>query len=113
MESLDRSRTGEALVGSHWFYLSGCQDGFSCGWNIAYLHHFADKDGNRIAPITMGLPPDMPEEVRNLVAFKVGGGNKTELTVTEYDWPVGQMMEMSRKGMEQCLDKMAASVVET
>ena len=80
---------------------------------IEYLHHFADKDGNRIAPATMGLPPDMPEEVRNLVTFKFVGGNKTELTVTEYDWPVGQMMEMSRKGMEQCLDKMAASVVET
>ena len=80
---------------------------------IEYLHHFADQDGNRVHPITMGLPPDMPEEVRNLVTFKVGGGNKTELTVTEYDWPVGQMMERSRKGMEQCLDKMAASVVET
>jgi uncharacterized protein YndB with AHSA1/START domain len=80
---------------------------------IEYLHHFADKDGNRIAPATMGLPPDMPDEVRNLVSFKVVGGNKTELTVTEYDWPVGQMMEMSQKGMEQCLDKMAASVVET
>jgi len=80
---------------------------------IEYLHHFADKDGNRIAPATMGLPPDMPEEVRNLVTFKFVGGNKTELTVTEYDWPAGQMMEMSRQGMEQCLDKMAASLVET
>src|SRR4029450_2075862 len=69
--------------------------------------------GTRLSPATMGLPPDMPDEVRNLVSFKVVGGNKTELTVTEYDWPVGQMMEMSRKGMEQCLDKMAASVVET
>ena len=27
---------------------------------------------------------------------------------TEYDWPVGHMMEMSKMGMEQCLDKMAA-----
>jgi uncharacterized protein YndB with AHSA1/START domain len=80
---------------------------------IGYLHHFADKDRNRIAPATMGLPPAMPEEVRNLVTFKVVGGNKTELTITEYDWPVGQMMEMSRTGMKQCLDKMATSVVET
>jgi len=77
---------------------------------IEYLHHFADKDGNRVAPATMGLPPDMPEEVRNLVTFKAVGGNKTELTVTEYDWPLGQMMEMSKIGMEQCLDKMAASL---
>lgn len=75
---------------------------------IEYLLHFADKNGNRVDPVTMGLPPDMPQEVRNLVTFKAVGG-KTELTVTEYDWTVGQMMEMSKMGMEQCLDKMAAS----
>lgn len=50
----------------------------------------------------------MPQEVRSLVTFKDLGGGKTELTVTEYDWTVGQMMELSRMGMEQCLDKMAA-----
>ena len=78
-----------------------------------YILHFADKDGNRVDPITMGLPPDMPGEVRNLVTFKAVGDNQTELTVTEYDWPVGHMMEMSRTGMEQCLDKMTASLAET
>lgn len=76
---------------------------------IEYRLHFADKDGNRVNPVTMGLPPDMPQEVRNFVTFKDLGDDKTELTVTEYDWPVGQMMEMSKMGMEQCLDKMAAS----
>jgi len=50
----------------------------------------------------------MPSEVRNIVTFKAADDNKTELTVTECDWPVGQMMEMSKMGMEQCLDKMAA-----
>jgi uncharacterized protein YndB with AHSA1/START domain len=80
---------------------------------IEYLLHFADKDGNRGDPVTMGLPPDMPQEVRNVVTFKAVGENKTEMTVTEYDWAVGQMMEMSKMGMEQCLDKMAASFAET
>jgi uncharacterized protein YndB with AHSA1/START domain len=77
---------------------------------IEYLHHFADKDGNRVDPQVQGLPPDMPSEVRNLVTFKAAGDNKTEITVTEFDWPAGQMMEMSKMGMEQCLDKMAASL---
>ena len=77
---------------------------------IEYLHHFADKDGNRVDPQVQGLPPDMPAEVRNLVTFKAVGENKTEITVTEFDWPEGQMMEMSKMGMEQCLDKMAASL---
>lgn len=75
---------------------------------IEWLHHFADKDGNRLDPAQQGLPPEMPSEVRNLVTFKAVGGNKTEITVTEFDWPVCQMMEMSKMGMEQCLDKMAA-----
>ena len=77
---------------------------------IEYLHHFADKDGNRVDPQVQGLPPDMPAEVRNLVTFKAVGENKTEITVTEFDWPEGQMRKMSKMGMEQCLDKMAASL---
>ena len=36
------------------------------------------------------------------------GRDNTEVSVTEYDWPVGHMMEMSKMSMEQCLDKMAA-----
>ena len=40
---------------------------------IDYLHHFADRDGNRVTPVTLGLPPDMPEEVRNAVTFKAVG----------------------------------------
>jgi hypothetical protein len=54
----------------------------------------------------------MPKEVRNLVTLKTTQGNKTELTVTEYDWPVGQMREMSKMGMEQCLDKMEACLAK-
>jgi hypothetical protein len=32
---------------------------------LEYLHHFFDKNGNRVEPISQGLPPEMPEEVRN------------------------------------------------
>ena len=80
---------------------------------IEYLHLFADKDGNRVDPAQQGLPPEMPKEVRNEVTFKGVGKGKTEVTVTEYDWPVGHMMEMSQIGMEQCLDKMAAIFAKT
>jgi uncharacterized protein YndB with AHSA1/START domain len=75
---------------------------------FVYILCFADKYGNIIDPTQQGLPPEMPKEVRNQVAFKDLGDERTEVTVTEYDWPVGQMMEMSRQGLEQCLDKMAA-----
>ena len=75
---------------------------------FVYILRFADKDGNMIDPAQQGLPPEMPREVRNEVTFKELGKDKTEVTVTEYGWTVGQMMEMSKMGLEQCLDKMAA-----
>ena len=75
---------------------------------LVYVLRFSDPDGNVVAPADLGLPPDMPDEVRNEVTFKALDGGRTELTVTEYDWPVVPMMEMSKLGMEQCLDKMAA-----
>jgi uncharacterized protein YndB with AHSA1/START domain len=76
---------------------------------IEWLHHFSDAEGRRVDPAAQGLPPDMPAEVRNLVIFKPLGDATTEITVTEFDWPPGQMMELSKLGMEQCLDKMAAT----
>ena len=75
---------------------------------IEYIHNLADKDGKKIDPASVGMPVDFPQDLRNLVAFKDLGDGRTELTVTEYDWTVGQMMDMSRTGLEQCLDKMAA-----
>ena len=59
------------------------------------------------------MPADFPQDLRNTVVFKVVGGNKTQATVTEYDWPVGHVMEMSRVGMEQCLTQMAAVFAKT
>ncbi len=74
---------------------------------IDYTHNLADKDGNKIDPASVGMPPDFPQDQRQLIAFKALDNGKTELTVTEFGWTVGQMMEMSRMGMEQCLNKMA------
>ena len=75
---------------------------------IEYIHNLADKEGKKIDPASIGMPSDFPQDLRNSVTVKELGNGKTEVTVTEYDWPVGQMMEMSKMGMEQCLDKMAA-----
>lgn len=76
---------------------------------IGYLSNLADQDGNNVDPAAMGFPPDFPRDQRHTVTFKALEDDRTEMTVTEYDWPVGQMMEMSQMGLEQCLDKMAAS----
>jgi uncharacterized protein YndB with AHSA1/START domain len=75
---------------------------------IDYIHNLADQDGNKIDPTAIGMPPDFPQDQLQRIDFKAIDDKKTELTVTEFGWTVGQMMEMSRMGMEQCLDKMDA-----
>jgi len=34
------------------------------------------------------------------------------MTVTEFDWTVGPMLDLSEMGLNQCLDKMAASLAK-
>jgi uncharacterized protein YndB with AHSA1/START domain len=79
---------------------------------IDYIHNLADKDGNKVDPVALGMPPDFPQDLLNRVTFRAIDGGRTEVTVTEFAWPVGRMMEFSRMGMEQCLNKMAASLAE-
>ena len=75
---------------------------------IEFIHNLADKNGSKIDPTSIGMPADFPQDLRNLATFKDLGKGKTELTVTEFDWTVGRMMELSKMGLEQCLAKMAA-----
>lgn len=75
---------------------------------IDYIHNLTDNDGNKVDPATMGMPSDFPQDQLHCVIFKAVG-DRTEMTITEYGWTVGQMMEMSKMGLGQCLDKMAAS----
>lgn len=73
---------------------------------IDYIHNLADENGNKIDPQSVGMPPDFPTDQRHMLEFKSVGDGKTEFTVTEYGWTVGQMMEMSKMGMNQSLDKL-------
>lgn len=80
---------------------------------IEFVHNLADKNGTKVDPVAVGMPDDFPVDQRQLIEFKALGSNQTELTVTEYGWTVGQMMEMSKMGMNQCLDKMAKLFIES
>lgn len=75
---------------------------------IEYIHNLADKDGNTIDPVQAGMPADFPQDVRQVITFQPLGGDRTEMTVTEYGYPSDQWYELSKMGLEQCLDKMAA-----
>lgn len=76
---------------------------------IEYVHNLCDSTGRAVDPKSLGLPADFPQNQKHVVTFKDLGNGKSELTITEYGWTPGHMMEMSKLGMNQCLDKMAAS----
>lgn len=75
---------------------------------LEFVHHFSDKDGTTLDPAQMGVPPGIPYEVPHVITFKSLDDNKTEITITESGYTTDQARDLSRMGMEQCLDKMAA-----
>jgi uncharacterized protein YndB with AHSA1/START domain len=79
---------------------------------IEFVLDWADKDGNRVDPASMGLPPTMPRDVRHVITFKSVGTNKTEMTITEFGYTSDEHFDLSKAGLEQCLDKMAALFVK-
>jgi uncharacterized protein YndB with AHSA1/START domain len=77
---------------------------------IEFVQGFADADGNPVPPANLGLPPSIPDEVRHIVTFVAVDDATTELTVHEFGYPDEQIVEVSRAGMEQVLDKLAATL---
>ena len=95
----------------------GGQDSYTAGVykkivpmeRLEFTQGLSDKDGNRIDPAQVGMPPDFPKEIRTSIVFKAKG-DMTELTITEYDWAVGQMFVYSLAGLHQSIDKLAESL---
>jgi uncharacterized protein YndB with AHSA1/START domain len=76
---------------------------------LDYVFNLADASGNKADPTTLGMPPEFPRNVRHVVTFTpVDSG--TELTVTEYGYTSPKFYELSQVGLEQCLDKLEASL---
>jgi len=75
---------------------------------FVYILRFMDKDGNPTDPSKLGLSAEIPREMRHEVRFRALGEKGSEVTVIEYGWTVGPMMEQSKMGLEQCMDRMAA-----
>jgi uncharacterized protein YndB with AHSA1/START domain len=74
---------------------------------IEFVSRFADRTGAEIDPAQLGMPPGVPKEVRHVVTFEERGDG-TEVTVEEYDYEPGPILEQSRTGQEQVMDKLAA-----
>ena len=76
---------------------------------IEFVQTLVDKDGARLDPTTLGLPADFPQDQRTVLVFKPLG-DKTEFTITQYGLPISRMGEMAELGMNQSLDKLAATL---
>jgi len=79
---------------------------------IEFVSKFADKDGAHLDPAAMGRPSGVPYDVPHVVTFEAAGDGGTQMTITEYGYTTEQARDLSRAGMEQCLDKMAAMFAE-
>jgi uncharacterized protein YndB with AHSA1/START domain len=79
---------------------------------LEFVMNFADRGGRRIDPASIGLPPGVPQDVHHVITFEALDERRTQLTVTERGYTSDQVMEISRTGLEQSLDKMAASFTQ-
>jgi uncharacterized protein YndB with AHSA1/START domain len=77
---------------------------------LEFTQGISDENGNPIDPKQAGLPPDFPLEIRTVVTFRRIRPDMTELTITEFDWPVSQMYVYSLAGLHQTIDKLIASL---
>jgi uncharacterized protein YndB with AHSA1/START domain len=95
----------------------GGQDSYTSGiylkivplQRLEFTQGLSDKDGNRIDPAQLGMPPDFPREIRTEIIFKPKS-NFTELIITEHGWMPGQMYVYSLAGMHQSIDKLIESL---
>lgn len=73
---------------------------------LDYVQNLSDADGKRVDPAAMGMPPEFPRDVSTRVTL-TPRGNKTEMRIVEDTTTSEFMHEMSKLGLEQCMDKMA------
>ncbi|PZF83818.1 SRPBCC family protein [Jiangella anatolica] len=75
---------------------------------LEYLLRFCDATGRPVPPSSLGLPADVPATgvPHELTLHPSAGG--TELTVTERGYGTAETVHLSRLGLEQTLDKLAA-----
>lgn len=78
---------------------------------IEFIQSLSDKDGNKIDPGNVGMPPDFPIDIRTVVTFKALSGDETEMTVAEYA-DFGTISNFAQTGLEQSMQNMVAIFIQ-
>ena len=77
----------------------------------ALVFRFASADGNTITRAEAGIPVDgVPDSGEHEVVLTGIADGRTRLEMTEHGYTTAEARDMSRAGLEQCLDKMATLV---
>ena len=77
---------------------------------LDYVFRFADSGGSAITPAEAGIPAGVPEAGRHSVVLSELDGGRTRLQMIERGYSSAEARDMSRAGLDQCLDKMVALV---
>jgi uncharacterized protein YndB with AHSA1/START domain/predicted enzyme related to lactoylglutathione lyase len=73
---------------------------------LEFVLDFTDAD--RVLLDDEAIPPGVPRAVRHVVTLRPAEGGRTALTVQEFGYGTAEARDVSRAGLEQCLDKMVA-----
>jgi uncharacterized protein YndB with AHSA1/START domain/predicted enzyme related to lactoylglutathione lyase len=65
-------------------------------------------DADRASLDSTSIPPGVPPQVPHVVTLRPLEGGGVELTVREFGYATAEARDISRVGLEQCLDKMVA-----
>jgi uncharacterized protein YndB with AHSA1/START domain len=95
---------GGADLYNRWTYLA-----VEPGSRLEYDVTFARPDGTEVPPSALGLPAEIPVPVRHVVTFE-GDEATTTFHVAEFGYEPGPMTDLSRRGQEQCMDKLVAAI---
>jgi uncharacterized protein YndB with AHSA1/START domain len=75
---------------------------------IEFVSNFADKEGRHLDRAAIEMPQGVPHDVPHVIIFEAAGDKGTKMSVTEYGYTTEQARDLSKAGMEQCLEKMVA-----
>ncbi|MCC5822260.1 MAG: SRPBCC domain-containing protein [Phycisphaerales bacterium] len=77
---------------------------------LDFVVRFSDEHGAPLHPSELGLPPGIPAEVPHVLIFEPTDDGGTRLTIIEYGYESQDAINLSRQGLEQCLDKLAETL---
>lgn len=75
---------------------------------LEFVMGFCDASGRPVSPASLGLPADIPETGVPHEVTLTPSGPGTQLTVTERGYGTADTVRLSRLGLEQTLDELAA-----